>query len=100
MYDLVEIETGAILASQNNPVSCWQVREGIAQWVERPTPEKTLNEKIKDLNDLYDPQREALLKYITIAIALDDSATLGELRMEYTDLIVEYNEKLEVIKNG
>ena len=33
MYNLIEKSTGNIISTMSQQVDCWQVREGIAEWV-------------------------------------------------------------------
>lgn len=48
----------------------------------------------------YEPQIEALKDALATATLAGDTETIESLKVEYNDLIAEYNTKLEAINNG
>lgn len=100
MYSLVNKQTGEIITIMPEPVDCWHVREGIAEWQEYQPPVPTKDQLLAQLDSKYQPQFQDL-QQAWAAAQLDGNTTLAaELQAEYQALKAEYQTAREGILNG
>ena len=101
MYNLVDKQTGNILATDVAPSDCWQVRDGVAEWVLASDQAKTKSERLAELSEEYNPQIYDLQTRIAIAVSVTKNTTAETtLRLSLSDLQAEYNTKRVAILNG
>jgi trans-aconitate methyltransferase len=61
MYNLVNKETQEIIAKSLEIIDCWQVREGIAEWIEVQATQPSIQELRNTINNQYSSRLEQLL---------------------------------------
>lgn len=103
MYILKDKMTDNVLSSPtlepNN--DCWQVREGIAEWVEVEQPQQTVAERVAVLYTTYASGRNDLLQQLTDAVLVfQDAEYADEIREEIASLDAKYIQDVGGIVNG
>mgnify|MGYP001344392156 CR=1 FL=1 len=101
MYNLVNKQTGVISSTALQPIDCWQVRDGVAEWVEVEQPQPTVAERVAALYSVYAAARSDLLQQLTdAALVFQDMAYANEIREEIASLDAKYIQDVGGIVNG